>query len=157
MWIVFGWEKEQKLLGVAATAYCYDCRRTTEWLVTQESEWVTLSDIRVFRFILKHHLHCGTCTSVFLLPPADFRQMNRHMQHHDTIDGTNLHAALVKRIATEQLAGKTPLQLKFIRESMQAQEQYAQALAQQNERLGATAPVATDPAPSATLAGDHRS
>lgn len=37
-----------------------------------------------------------------------------------------------KRIEAEQLAGKTPLQLKFIRESMEAQEQYKAAIRSQN-------------------------
>jgi hypothetical protein len=128
MWIVFGWEKEQQPLGVVATAYCYDCRRNSEWLVSKESEWVTLSAIRVFRFVLKHRLHCIGCTAVFPLQPAEFRQIDRHMRGHDTIDGTAIHRSLVRRIETEQLAGKTPLQLKFIRESMAAQEQYQAAI-----------------------------
>jgi hypothetical protein len=128
MWIIFGWEKEQKPLGVVATAYCYDCRRSSEWLVSKESEWVTLSAIRVFRFILKHHLHCAGCSAAFSLKPAEFRQIDRHMRQHDSIDGTGVHTSLAKRIETEQLAGKTPLQLKFIRESMEAQEQYKAAI-----------------------------
>jgi hypothetical protein len=116
---------------VVATAYCYDCRRSSEWLVSKESEWVTLSDIRVFRFILKHHLHCTGCSAAFPLKPAEFRQINRHMRQRDSIDGTDVHASLAKRIETEQLAGKTPLQLKFIRESMKAQEQYQAAISSQ--------------------------
>lgn len=134
MWIVFGWDKEQQLLGEVATAYCYDCRRDTEWLVSRESEWVTLSAIRVFRFICKHRLHCGGCSAVFALTTSEFNQIDRHMQGRDSINGTDLHASLAKRIETEQLANKTPLQLKFIRESMEAQKQYQSAIDAQNER-----------------------
>jgi hypothetical protein len=134
MWIVFGWDKEQKVLGEVATAYCYDCRRESEWLVSRESEWVTLSAIRVFRFVCKHRLHCGGCTAVFPLTNVEFREIDRHMRRHDSINGTALHVCLTKRIETEQLASKTPLQLKFIRESMEAQKQYESAIAAQNER-----------------------
>ncbi|MFC4310514.1 hypothetical protein ACFPN2_15595 [Steroidobacter flavus] len=134
MWIIFGWEKEQKPLGVVATTYCYDCRRSSEWLVSKESEWVTLSAIRVFRFILKHHLHCTGCSAVFPLTQAEFKQIDRHMRQHESIDGTDLHGSLAKTIEAEQLAGKTPLQLKFIRESMAAQEQYKAAIRSQNDQ-----------------------
>lgn len=136
MWIIFGWDKEQKLLGEVATAYCYDCRRELEWFVSRESEWVTLSAIRVFRFIYKHRLHCGGCTAVFPLSTSEFKLIDRHMRGNESIDGTDLHARLAKRIETEQLASKTPLQLKFIRESMEAQKQYKSAIEAQNERDG---------------------
>jgi len=95
---------------------------------------VTLSAIRVFRFIRKYRLHCGGCTAVFPLTTADFKQIDRHMQRNDSIDGTDLHGRLAKRIEDEQLASKTPLQLKFIRESMEAQKQYKSAIEAQNER-----------------------
>lgn len=134
MWIVFGWDKEQQALGAVATAYCYDCRRESDWFVSRESEWVTLSAIRVFRFICKHRLHCGGCTAVFPLTNLEFKEINRHMQLHDSINGTELHVSLTKRIETEQLASKTPLQLKFIRESMEAQKQYKSAIEAQSER-----------------------
>lgn len=143
MWIVFGWEKEQKPLGVVGTAYCYDCRRKGEWLVSRESEWVTFSDIRVFRFVYKHHMHCNGCSSNFLLAPAEFKQVDRHMRRGSTIDGSAIHVALTKRIETQQLSSKTPQQLKFIRESMQALEQYETAIEAQN------APNADHPPPQA--------
>jgi len=102
-------------------------------LVSRESEWVTLSAIRVFRFICKHRLHCGGCTAVFPLTNLEFKEINRHMQRHDSMNGTDLHVSLTKRIETEQLASKTPLQLKFIRESMEAQKQYKSAIEAQSE------------------------
>lgn len=134
MWIVFGWDKEQKVLGEVATTYCYDCRRDSEWFVSRESEWVTLSAIRVFRFICKYRLHCGGCSAVFPLTASEFKQIDRHMHRNDSINGTDLYAHLAKRIEAEQLASKTPLQLKFIRESMEAQKQYKSAIEAQSER-----------------------
>lgn len=134
MWIVFGWDKEQKVLGEVATAYCYDCRRDSEWFVSRESEWVTFSAIRVFRFLRKHRLHCSSCSAVFPLTASEFKQIDQHMQRNDSIDGADIHIHLTKRIETEQLATKTPLQLKFIRESMEAQKQYKSALEAQDER-----------------------
>ena len=134
MWIVFGWEKEEVALGEVAAAYCYDCRRNSAWLVSRESEWVTLSAIRVLRFVRKYHLHCTGCSAVFPLTLSEFRTIDRHMRQHESINGTEIHVSLAKRIETEQLAGKTPLQLKFIRESMEAQEQYKSAIEAQNER-----------------------
>jgi hypothetical protein len=134
VWIVFGWDKEEKVLGEVAAAYCYDCRRDSDWFVSRESEWVTLSAIRVFRFICKHRLHCGSCSAVFPLTTAEFKKIDRYMQQHGSINGTDLHTGLAKRIEMEQLASKTPLQLKFIRESMEAQKQYKSAIEAQNER-----------------------
>jgi hypothetical protein len=86
------------------------------------------------RFVFKHRLHCSGCSAVFALTPAEFRSIDRHMRRSDSIDATEIHARLSKRIETEQLAGKTPLQLKFIRESMEAQQQYKSAIEAQNER-----------------------
>lgn len=134
MWIVFGWDKEQKMLGEVATAYCYDCRRDSAWFVSRESEWVTFSAIRVFRFICKHHLHCGGCSAVFPLTTSEFKQIDRHMRRNDSINGTDLYACLANRIEREQLADKMPLQLKFIRESMEAQKQYKAAIEMQEKR-----------------------
>ncbi len=56
------------------------------------------------------------------------------MRRNASINGTEIHAGLAKRIEIEQLAGKTPLQLKFVRESMEAQEQYKSAIEAQNGR-----------------------
>jgi hypothetical protein len=56
------------------------------------------------------------------------------MRQHDSINGSEMHTALTKRIETEQLASKTPLQLKFIRESMKADEEYRARIRAQNER-----------------------
>ncbi|HKE94132.1 MAG TPA: hypothetical protein VKB34_07500 [Povalibacter sp.] len=134
MWIVFGWEKELKPLGEVCTAYCYDCRRRSAWLIAKESEWVTLSAIRVLRFVCKHRLHCTSCSATLPLASAEFRQIDRHMHTHDSIEGTAMHAALGKRIEATQLAGKTPQQLRFIRASMQALEQYEASIKTQNER-----------------------
>lgn len=134
MWIVFGWDKEQKVLGEVATAYCYDCRRDSAWFVSRESEWVTFSAIRVFRFIRKHRLHCDGCSAVFPLTDSEFREMDRLMQRNDCINGTDLYFRLARRIESEQLANKTPLQLKFIRESMEAQKQYKAAIEGQEKR-----------------------
>ena len=133
MWIVFGWDEETRPLGEVGTGYCYDCRRSTGWIVWKESEWVTFSDIRVLRFVCKYHLHCEGCTSVFPLTPREFRRINRRMKRHDSIDGTRLHRALMARIETEQLAGKTELQREFIRNSMAAEREYEAAIKAQNQ------------------------
>jgi hypothetical protein len=134
MWIIFGWEKQEKVLGEIGAGYCFDCRRESAWVVWSESEWVTLSAIRVFRFIHKHHLQCVGCTAMFPLHSSEFKEIDRHMRQHDSINGTQIHTALAKRIETEQLASKTPLQLKFIRESMKAEEEYKASIRAQNER-----------------------
>jgi hypothetical protein len=56
------------------------------------------------------------------------------MKQHDSIEGTPLHAELLKRIELGQLAGKTQQQLKFIRESMAAEQEYRDSLAENAER-----------------------
>lgn len=129
MWIIFGWQKEEKPIGEAGSGYCYDCRRRTAWVVWNESEWVTFSDIRTLRFVNKHRLHCASCTFSIELTRAVFREIETHMKLHASIDGTELHADLFKRVELAQLARKTPLQLKFIRESMAAEQEYRDNLA----------------------------
>lgn len=133
MWIVFGWEKEERPIWEVATGYCYDCRRKTLWVVWNESEWVTFSAIRTLKFINKNRLHCASCTARFELSAAELGKIKRHMQAHDSIDGTPLHEHLMQRVEAAQLAGKTPLQLEFIRRSMAAEREYEQAM---KERAG---------------------
>jgi hypothetical protein len=136
MWIVFGWQKEEKPVAEVGSGYCYDCRRRTMWVVWNESEWVTFSDIRTLRFVNRNRLHCESCTFRSELTRAEFNDIKNHIRTNDSIDGTPLHAKLMKRIESEQLAGKTPLQLKFIRDSMAAESEYRQRLAE-NERRDA--------------------
>ena len=38
MWIIFGWQKEEKPIGGVGSIYCYDCRRRTLWVVWNESD-----------------------------------------------------------------------------------------------------------------------
>lgn len=134
MWIVFGWQKEERPLGQVATGYCYDCRRISDWVVWNQSEWATLSDIRVLKFLNKHFLHCDGCSAVFELSRQEFRSIDLEMNRQSTINGTPIHAALMQRIETEQLSGKTELQLKFIRESMAAEKECKDALERHNAR-----------------------
>ena len=134
MWIVFGWQKEEKPLGEICSGYCYDCRRQTTWVVWNESEWVTFSDIRTLRFVNRNRLHCGGCVFNSELTRAEFRQIKNHMKSHESIDGTPFHVRLMKRIESEQLAGKTPLQLEFIRKSMTAEREYQERMAENAKR-----------------------
>lgn len=62
MWIVFGWDKEERPVAKVANAYCYGCRRKTLWIMWNESEWVTFSAIRTLRFINLHRLQSASCT-----------------------------------------------------------------------------------------------
>ena len=50
MWIIFGWEKQEKTSGEIGSAYCFDCRRESAWAVWSESEWVgvTRSELAVY-------------------------------------------------------------------------------------------------------------
>jgi hypothetical protein len=134
MWIVFGWDKEERPVAEVANAYCYDCRRKTLWVVWNESEWVTFSAIRTLRFINKHRLHCASCTFFLDLSGAEVSAITRHMKTHASIDGTRLHESFVRRIESSQLAGKTPKQLKFIRESMDAEREYAERMREAADR-----------------------
>lgn len=134
MWIVFGWQKDTKSLGQVATGYCYDCRRTANWIVWNEAEWATLSGIRVLKFLNKHFLHRDSCTADFELSGPEFRSIDLEMRRGQTIDGTPIHVALMERIASAQLGGKTELQLKFLRESIAAEKEYREALQRQNDR-----------------------
>ena len=82
MWIVFGWDKEEKPLGKVATGYCYDCRRIANWVVWNESEWATLSAIRVLRFINRNALICDGCAAAFVLSRREFRSIGLEMRRH---------------------------------------------------------------------------
>jgi hypothetical protein len=115
---IFGWEKQTKPLGEVGKLYCFDCKRAPAWVAVEDSEWVTLFFLRVLKFSNKQRLHCTGCGEVLPLSAAEFRQVDRIMRQRDSIDGTDAHAALTQRIEKAQLAGKTPTQIKFIRESM---------------------------------------
>lgn len=131
VWIIFGWEKEQQDLGEIGQGYCYDCRRKTQWVVQNEREWVTFSAIRTFRFANRFDLHCDNCSFCISLNTSEFKAIDDQMQWRDSIDGTALHKRLMHRIELEQLAEKTPQQLKYIRESMAAEEEYRRAIESQ--------------------------
>jgi len=125
--VIFGWEKQTKPLGEVGKLYCFDCKRSPPWVAVQESEWVTLFFLRVLRFSNKQRLHCTGCGEVLPLTPAEFSQVDGVMRQRDSIADTDVHAALTRRIEKHQLAGKTPTQVKFIRESLRRAEQDAQS------------------------------
>ena len=83
-----------------------------------------------------NRLHCESCTFFLELSTAELAAIKRRMKGHDSIDGTPIHASLVRRIEGSQLAGKTPKQLKFIRESMDAEREYAERMKEAAEREG---------------------
>ena len=136
MWIVFGWEKVEAPVRDVCSAYCYDCRRQTAWAIWNHSEWVTLSAIRVLRFVNRSTLHCATCSFHTTLARADLAEIERLLEYRESIDGTPLHVRLRARIETQQLGAKTPQQLKFIRESMAAEQEYRQRIAENVEHDG---------------------
>jgi hypothetical protein len=129
VFIIFGWEKIEKPLGEVRAVQCFDCQRESPWMVWNTSEWVTFSAIKVLRFINRHDLRCTTCSSTLALQPSEFKQIDRHMRTADSIAGTPIHSALAARVEQQQLAQKTPLQLKFIRETMKAKREYEERMA----------------------------
>ena len=135
MWVIFGWEKIETPLGDVGAVRCFDCQRDSQWMVWNESEWVTFSAIKVFRFIHKHELQCNGCSTTLALHTSEFKQIDRHMRTKGSIEGTSIHSALASRIEQLQLAQKTPLQLKFIKETMKAKREYEEKIAAQEERL----------------------
>jgi hypothetical protein len=135
VWIIFGWEKIERPVGEVGAVQCFDCQRASPWEVWNTSEWVTLSALKVLRFIHKHDLRCTTCSSVLALQSSEFKQIDAHMRTADSIAGTPIHTALAARIEEQQLSQKTPLQLKFIRETMQAKKEYEERMAEREERL----------------------
>jgi len=135
MWIIFGWEKIETPIGEVGAMHCFDCQRESRWMVWNESEWVTFSAIKVFRFIHKHELQCSGCSTVLPLLASDFKQIDRHMKERGSIERTPIHAALAARIEQQQLAEKTPLQMKFIKETMKAKQEYRERMEKQGETL----------------------
>jgi hypothetical protein len=133
MWIVFGWDKEERPIGPIGEPYCYDCRRQSEWIVWNQSEWATLSALRVLKFINRHRLHCESCTFNLELNSREMGEIERHMRKNDSLRGVPVYEALIKRIESEQLATKTPLQIKFIRESMAAEREVEERLKQSDD------------------------
>jgi hypothetical protein len=121
--ILFGWEKQAKPLGEVGKLHCFECKRATPWVAVEESEWVTLFFLRVLRFSNERRLHCTGCGDGLALTPAEFKHVDRVMRQCDSIAGTQVHAALTERIEQVQLAGKTPTQIRFIRESLRRAEQ----------------------------------
>jgi hypothetical protein len=120
---IFGWEKQAKPLGEVGKLHCFECKRVTPWLAAEEAEWVTIFFLRVLKFSNKHRLRCNGCGEVLALTPEQFKQVDRVMRQRDSIAGTEIHAALTECIEKEQLAGKTPTQIRFIRESLRRAEE----------------------------------
>jgi hypothetical protein len=133
MWIIFGWKKIETPLGEIGATRCFDCQRDSQWLVWNVAEWVTFSELKVFRFVHKHELQCGGCATTLSLRRAEFRQIDRYMRQQGSIEGTQIHAALSVRIETQQLATKTPLQLQFIRSSMAAKREHKERVEREEE------------------------
>lgn len=132
MLIVFGWEKVEGPVGDVGKIYCYGCRKHSEWFVWRVAEWVTLSDLRVISFKKEHELICESCRATFPLSKREFRRVNRIMRRRDSITGSRIHKQLSRRIESEQLAGKSKLQLDFIRKSQAAEEDYRSLMQQQD-------------------------
>jgi hypothetical protein len=80
-----------------------------------------------------HELQCLGCSATLPLHSSEFRQIDRHMRTHDSIHGTAIHSVLAARIEKLQLADKTPLQLKFITESMKVRQEHKARIAAQDE------------------------
>jgi hypothetical protein len=135
VWIIFGWEKIETPLGEVGAVRCFDCQRDSQWMVWNASEWVTFSAIKVFRFIHKHELQCNGCSTTLELHASEFKQIDHYMRRQGSIEGSPIHAALAARIEQQQLALKTPLQLKFIKETMKAKMEYEERMAGREERL----------------------
>ena len=98
--------------------------------VWNESEWVTFSAVKVFRFIHKHQLQCTGCSTVLPLHASEFKQIDRHMRTAGSIDNTSIQSMLATRIEQHQLADKTPLQMQFIKETMKAKREYRERMAE---------------------------
>jgi hypothetical protein len=125
--VIFGWQKQHKPLGAVGKLYCFECKRAIPWEAVADAEWVTLFLLRVLKFISRHHLCCTGCGAVLQLSATEFKQVDAVMRRRDSIAGSAIHAALGERIERMQLAGKTPTQVKFIRESLRRAEQDRQA------------------------------
>ena len=121
--MIFGWEKQATPLGEVGSLRCFECKRGTPWHAVAESEWLTLFVLRVLKFSSRHRLQCTGCGATLALTPGEFGQVNGVMQQRDSIAGTDIHALLTRRIEEAQLAGKTPTQVQFIRESLRRAEQ----------------------------------
>ena len=134
MIVIFGWEKQTKPLGEVGRLHCFECKRATPWLAVAESEWVTLFFLRVLKFSSQHRLHCTGCGATLALTSAQFRQVDGVMRQRDSIAGTDIHTVLAQRIEKAQLAGKTPTQVQFIRESLRRAEQERQAASDTQSR-----------------------
>lgn len=128
MWIIFGWQKIETPLGEVGAAHCFDCQRESQWMVWNESEWVTFSALKIFRFIYKHDLQCMGCSTVLPLHASEYKQIEHHMRHRGSIEGTPIHASLSARIEQQQLAEKTPFQMNFIKETMKAKREYRERM-----------------------------
>jgi hypothetical protein len=121
MFVICGWMKTRESLGAVGNGYCYDCRRKVPWIIGKETEWVTMYGMRTLPFLSKYHFVCGRCDDNVRLTGAEFRRVRSAMKDRGTIDGSSIHAALISRIEQQQLAGKTELQLRWIRASMEAE------------------------------------
>lgn len=137
MFVIFGWEKTQESLGNVASGYCYHCRKHRAWIIGKETEWVRLYGIRTIPFLSKYHFVCEKCNDDIPIGRSELGQVKRAMGEKGSINGTEIHRALMERIKAQQLAGKTELQLKWIQASL---EQEAEKNGRGSDATGADNP-----------------
>ena len=121
MFIIFGWEKTLESLGVIGNGFCFHCRKTRAWIIGKETEWVSFYGIRAIPFRSIHHFVCEKCSDNIVLSGTEFRQVKRMMRDKGTVNESALHQTLMERIKTQQLTGKSELQLKWIQSSLEAE------------------------------------
>lgn len=87
---------------------------------------MTFYEIRTLPFLSKYYFVCADCNDDVGLAPGEFRNVKKCMQKKGTINGSEIHKALLKRIEEQQLADKNETQLNWIRATMEAEKKKSQ-------------------------------
>ncbi|MFT7775757.1 hypothetical protein [Roseateles sp.] len=112
MFVVYGWLKERRPLSQLARCYCFVCQRHRQWVLLQETEWVTLFYMRTLPFRNKYSTVCEGCGDEIALSKPEARRLQAS-------DAGEVSATLER----SQLAGKNEVQRNFLIANRMVREQ----------------------------------
>lgn len=103
MFVVYGWLKEKRPLSQLARCYCFVCQRHRQWVLLQETEWVTLFHMRTLPLKNQYSTACESCGDEIALSKPDAQRLQAS-------DAGIVSAALER----SQLASKNEVQRNFL-------------------------------------------
>lgn len=117
MFIIFGWEKTSKAVGLDTWTHCHHCNCNTRWEAYDVSEWITFFFVRAIPILSKHYIFCSVCGDNFELDKRAYKDLRKsgNGQKVSRLRDTS------QVIDDQQLSHKTETQRNYIRAMREAE------------------------------------